>query len=183
MSGNLPNAPHAPLPSRALSPTALTAIVVGAFLATLTMVAICSGVVYFGYPAARNAVEAAGGTVPNLVQPNVNDWWTQRVLSELYTGAIDKVVAHESVIEKLGEPVEPDINAQELFRRENTGALNGTSETIEFDVIGPRGRGTVNVEASGAGAGPIKVNAITVTLEDGSAIDIKPPPEWNINVR
>ena len=185
MSDNLPHAaqPANRPPSRALSPAAMTALVIGAFLATLTMVGICAGVVFLGYPAARSAVEAAGGTVPNVVQPNVNDWWTQRVLSEVYTGAIDKVVAHEAVVEQLGDPVEPDIAAQELFRRVNTGALNATSETIEFDVLGPKGRGTVTVEAAGVGAGPIKVNAITVTLEDGSAVDVKPPAEWNVNVR
>ncbi len=146
------------------------------------MAGICSGVLYFGFPTARDAVERAG-RVPNIVPSTANDWWTQRVLSEVYTGAIDKVVAHESVIEQLGDPVEPDIAAPELFRRVNAGALNATSETIEFEVIGPKGRGTVSVNAAGVGAGPIKVNTITVTLEDGSVIDVKPPAEWNVNVR
>ena len=189
--------PHAAQPanqprSRALSPAALTAIVIGAFLATLTMVGLCAGVVSLGYPSTRDLVEKAGGTAAVTQNPwteqSIIDWMTQRVLSEVYTGAVDTVVADKAVIEQLGEPVETDIAASQLYRRGYPSDLMATSKTMEFDIIGPKGRGTVRVEATGdaaaqVGTGPIKILEITVTLEDGSVIDVDPPPEWNLKVR
>ncbi|MCI0357024.1 MAG: cytochrome c oxidase assembly factor 1 family protein [Planctomycetaceae bacterium] len=185
MNGNQPIAPQStpPQPSRALSPGAIAALVTGAFLATVAVFGLCAGLVFLGTHTARDTLERVTGPLPAVAaNPNVNDWWTQRVLSEVYSATVDKVVADKGVTENLGEPVETDL-AAEQFRRLNTGALSATSETIEFDILGPRARGTVSVEASGVGAGPIKVNEIKVTLEDGTLIDVNPPAEWNVNVR
>jgi|GEM_PF-3078275 hypothetical protein len=171
-------------PSRALSPTAVAALVIGAFLATIAVFGLCAGVVFLGTYAGRDAIEQVTGPVPAVaVNPNVNDWWTQRVLSEVYSAVVDKVVADKGVMEKLGEPVETDLAATDLFRRLNTGELNSSSETIEFEIMGPKARGTASVVAAGVGAGPVQVKSIKVTLEDGTVVDVNPPPEWNINVR
>jgi Cytochrome oxidase complex assembly protein 1 len=189
VSGNMSNPPaeQQPTPSqpsRALSPAAVAALVIGAFLATIAVFGLCAGVVFLGTPAARDALEPITGPVPAVaVNPNVNDWWTQRVLSEVYSGTVDKVIADKGVIEKLGEPIETDLASADLFRRLNTGELNSASETIEFDLLGPKTKGTVSVVAAGVGAGPIQVKEIKVTLEDGTVIDVNPPAEWNVNVR
>jgi hypothetical protein len=177
-------------PSRALSPASVTAIVVGAFVGTLTVAGLCAGVVSLGYPWARDAAEEAESIVtksPPMTQQSVVDWKTQRVLAEVYTAAVDHVVKNEAVIEQLGKPVETDIEAAELYRRV-TGELDAASETMEFDIVGPKGRGAVRVVADGVdaartGTGKVKVLKITVTLEDGSVIDVEPPPEWNLQVR
>jgi hypothetical protein len=199
------NTPQRQEPSRGLSAGAVAAIVIGAFLASAAVFALCAGVVSLAFPAARTTLRQAnvpvpyvsinpGGRVtitpapPLAVNPAVNDWWTQRVLSDVYTLAVDTVVANETVIETLGDPVETDIAAVELYRRVNTGALNTASETIEFDILGPKGRGTVSVVAAGAvgagiGSGPVQYKEIHVTLDDGTVIDVPPPPEKQINIR
>jgi len=177
-------------PSRALSPAAVTAIVVGAFIATLTVAGLCAGVVSLGYPWARDAAGGASGMATKsapMTQQGIVDWMTQRILAEVYAAVVDQVVQDEEVIEALGEPVETDIAAAELYRRV-TGELDAASETMEFDIVGPKGRGVVRVVADAAdatrmGAGGIQVVKITVTLEGGSVIDIKPPPGWNVQVR
>jgi len=192
-------------PSRALSAGAVTAIVIGAFLASVAVFGLCAGVFTIGFPAAQTALRKANVPVPDVtlnpggqvtitpapplaVNPAVNDWWTQRVLADVYTHAVDTVVADKMVIERLGDPVETDIAAEELYRRVNTGQLNTASETIEFDILGPKGRGTVSVVAAGAvgagiGSGPVQYKEIHVTLDDGTVIDVPPPPEKQINIR
>jgi hypothetical protein len=173
-------------PSRALSPAALTAIVVGAFVATLAVFGSCAGIVYLGTPRVRDAMEQVNMPVP-AIRPNVNDWWTQRVLSEVYTSALDTVVADQAVQEKLGEPIETDVAAEDLFVRVNEGELDESEEAIEFDVIGPQGRGTVRITASGtanmARATPIEIKSIAVTLEDGTVIDVEPPAKRDVQIR
>ena len=183
----------------------MAAIVIGAFLASVAVFGLCAGVFTIGFPAAQTALRKANVPVPDVtinpggqvtitpaqplaVNPAVNDWWTQRVLADVYTHAVDTVVADKSVIERLGDPVETDIAAEELYRRVNTGALNTASETIEFDIFGPKGRGTVSVVAAGAvgagiGSGPVQYKDIHVTLDDGTVIDVPPPPEKQINIR
>lgn len=188
MSENPPVAPQSSQPSsRALSAGAITALVIGTFLATLVMAGLCAGLFFLGGPSVHDALEQANVPVPT-VRPNVNDWWTQRVLSEVYTGALDAVVADKGVMEHLGEPVETDIAAEDLFIRVNAGQLDPKNEAIEFEVLGPKARGTVRVTAAGVGEfgvgnGPLQIKEITVKLEDGKVIEIDPPPERNVQVR
>jgi len=176
-----------PQPSRALSPSVVTALVIGAFVATLTVFGMCAGVVYVGAPHVHDAMEQARMPVP-MIRPNVNDWWTQRVLSEVYTSALDTVVADQAVQEKLGEPIETDVAAEELFVRVDAEELDDKEEAIEFDVVGPNGRGTVRVTTKG-GMGnmgrstAIEVKSIAVTLEDGAVIDIEPPVKREVQIR
>lgn len=176
-----------PQPSRALSPSVVTALVIGAFVATLTVFGMCAGVIYVGTPHVRDAMEQARMPVP-MIRPNVNDWWTQRVLSEVYTSALDTVVADQAVQEELGEPIETDVAAEELFVRVDAEELDDKEEAIEFDVVGPNGRGTVRVTTKG-GMGnmgrstAIEVKSIAVTLEDGAVIDIEPPVKREVQIR
>ena len=174
-------------PSRALSPQAVAALVIGAFLASLTVFGLCAGVIYISRPHVEDALERARVPVPAM-RPNANDWWTQRVLSEVYTSALDTVVVDQAVQEKLGEPVETDVTAAELFVRVNDGELDNREEAIVFDVLGPMGRGTVRVTTSGTGntmgrATPIEIKTIAVTLEDGTVIDVEPPAKRDVQIR
>lgn len=184
--------PHqaAPMPSpqasRALSPAAVTTIVIGAFVATLAVVGSCAGLVYLATPSVQDAMERA--RMPgSMIRPNVNDWWTQRVLSEVYTSALDTVVADQAVQEKLGEPIETDVAAENLFVRVSEGELDDKEEAIEFDVLGPMGRGTVRVTTTGgsemARSTSIEIKSIAITLEDGTVIDIDPPAKRDVQVR
>jgi hypothetical protein len=122
-----------------------------------------------------------------MIRPNLNDWWTQRVLSEVYTSALDTVVADQAVQEKLGEPVETDVAAEELFVRVIELEKDDKTEAIEFDVLGPNGRGTVRVTTTGGGqitrSTPIEIKSIAITLEDGTVIDIEPPAKREVQIR
>jgi hypothetical protein len=205
MSAPDQNTPQPQEPSRALSAGAVAAIAIGAFLASVAVFGLCAGVFTVGFPAAQTALRKANVPVPEVtinpggqvtitpasplaVNPPVNDWWTERVLSDVYAHALDTVVANKTVIERLGDPVETDIAAETLYRRVNAGELNTTSETIEFDILGPKGRGKVSVVAAGAvgagiGNGPVQFREVHVTLDDGTVIDVPPPPVQNINIR
>jgi hypothetical protein len=189
MSANQPVAsqPTGQRPNRALSAGAIAALVVGALVASLAVFGLCAGLFFLGSLRVHDALEQAN--VPVLaVRPNVNDWWTQRVLSEVYTASVDALVADKGVIERLGDPVETDIAAEELFVRVNTGELDPKHEAIEFDVLGPKGRATVRVTASGVGEysrgdTPLQIKEIMVTLDDGTSIEVEPPPQRNVQVR
>jgi hypothetical protein len=91
-------------------------------------------------------------------------------------------VADKQVIEKLGKPVQPVIESEQLFRRERTGALDNDEEAIEFDIAGPKGKAVVRVIGMAArgppGAYPwSQAKKITVTLSDDTEIDVPVPAE------
>jgi len=196
MSASQQNTPQQSQPSRGLSAGAVAALVIGALLASLTVFGLCAGLVLLGFPQARESLERAELPDPQAIMtpaplvalnPDPNDWWTQRVLSDVYTAALDKGVADPAVIEKLGEPIETDIAAPTLYRRANLGGLNAGGETIEFDILGSKGGGVVRVVVTGAGvqmgAMPIQFREFTVTLEDGSVIEVAPPEKFQVSIR
>jgi hypothetical protein len=210
MSAPEQNTPQPQQASRALSAGAVAAIVIGAFLASVAVFGLCAGIISFAFPAAQTALRKANVPVPDVtinpggqvtitpaqpmaVNPAVNDWWAERVLSDVYAHALDTVVANKTVIERLGDPVETDIAAETLYHRVNTGELNTASETIEFDILGPKGRGTVSVVVAGAagaagagiGSGPVQFKEIHVTLDDGtvSGTQIQSCPWQPLQVR
>jgi hypothetical protein len=162
-----------------LSGGGVAAIAIVALLGSLTCAGVCAGIVSLAAPRAQSALQKAQAAA----RPPANDWWVLRVLSEVYTAALDAAVADQAVIERLGEPIETDVAAVELFRRMRTGALNASSETIEFDIVGPKGTAVVTVDVAGAGAGPLRVQTIQVTFSDGSEIEVTPPPQRDVRVR
>jgi len=161
-----------PKEPRRNSGTLLAAIVIAVLLMLLGCAGACAGVLYLAVPRARVALEAADVEIPGItVQSPVNDWMMTRTLSQIYTTSLAAVVSNKDVIERLGEPVMADLEAEDLYRRKNTGAL-GSGEEISFDITGPRGKGVVTVTAYGAE----NIAKITVAFEDGSSIDL-PLPE------
>jgi hypothetical protein len=193
MSASQKNTPQQQ-PSRGLSAGMVAALVIGALLASVTVFGLCAGLVFVAVPQTREALERADVPISQIapaplvaVNADPNDWWTQRVLSDVYTAALDKVVADPAVIEKLGEPIETDIAAPTLYRRINVGGLAPGGETIEFDVQGPKGKGVVRTVVSGAGVQmgpmPIQFREFTVTLEDGSVIEVAPPEKFEVSIR
>jgi hypothetical protein len=118
-----------------------------------------------------------------LVQPKwADDWMAIEMLTRAYTTALDAVVADKRVIERLGDPIEPQNEPDKLFRREKQGSLGPQGETIEFDISGPMGKAVVRV-VTGAASAPAfsypwsRATKITVTFSDRSEIDVPPPKE------
>jgi cytochrome oxidase complex assembly protein 1 len=124
--------------------------------------------------------------VPGVtVTPDVNDWITARTLAPVYTTALDAVTSDKNVIERLGEPIETVGDSTDLFRLKGSDDPDNPGETIEFDIKGPRGPAKVTVGTSRPSAAlpgvattdELRVAKITVTLSDGSVIDVPPPKE------
>ena len=77
-------------------------------------------------------------------------------------------------------PVEPDTDAESLFRRESVGPIIGERETIQFDIKGPKGAAIVSAVCIAASGGPYsypwsRPTEIKVKFPDGSEIDIPAP--------
>jgi hypothetical protein len=174
--------PTQPLPppkeSSRNSGTLLAAIVIAVVLMVIGCAGACGGFFYFATPRMQAALEQANAQLPNLGLPNVamqqdvNDWMTTRTLTEVYTRALAAVVADKNVIERLGDPLQTDIEAEDLYRRINAGAFDTSGETIEFDVLGSKGKGVVSVESKDQ----VNITKITVTAGDGTKLDV-PAPE------
>jgi hypothetical protein len=157
-------------------------------LSVLGILGLCCGVACSGVfvlwsrsPNLARRVEAA---IEEKISPQpawVNDWMIQERLSRAYTIALDAVADNKEVNERLGDPIEPAGDPDELFRRENNGAPL-PEETIEFDIKGPKATAVVIVVTgqvngprfSQPGSGAKK---ITVKFADGSQLDVPPPKE------
>jgi hypothetical protein len=123
-----------------------------------------------------------------VMPPGVNDWWIQRSLAPVYPAALDAVAQNPAVIERLGEGVEPLDDAERLYRIKNTGepltnlppgTLPG-SQTIEFDIKGPKGAAVVRVTATSGNVnfgGTFMAKEITVILADGTELVVPAPKE------
>ncbi len=146
----------------------------------------CAGLLYYGANRAETLTERAVQAIdriqrgqPPLAAPPVNDWMTSRVLAPVYTVALDAVATDGQVIERLGDSIGPSIEADELYRRKATGELSD-SETIEFDVNGAKGAAVVSVVATNQAGTPwsaYRAAEITVTLSDGTTLQVPPPKE------
>jgi hypothetical protein len=152
---------------------------------------LCAGLLYYGANRAETLSERAEQALdrlqrgqPPLASPPVADWMTSRVLAPVYTVALDAVASNEQVIERLGDPIEPALEADELYRRTSSGELAG-DETIEFDILGAKGTAVVSVVASNEAAGSppgmaysaYRAATITVTFSDGAKIEVPPPKD------
>jgi hypothetical protein len=166
-----------------------TLLIVLLALGLVSMIAccgICGGLTFL----VRSKATFAG--VKQSIEERINpplvgqrweqDWMVMEHLSRAYTTALDAVVADKRVVERLGQPVEPLLESDKLFRRDRTGKMNSTDETIEFDVQGPKGKAVVRVETAPATGLPgsfpwTRASQITVKLSDGTEIDVPPPVE------
>jgi hypothetical protein len=148
---------------------------------------ICGGVLFSvvrSSPAVQQVTTSIQSKLPQP-QPSMTsgwDWMAMEQLARAYTMALDAVVADKQVIEKLGKPVQPVIESEQLFRRERNGALSNEEEAIEFDIAGPKGKAVVRVVGVAAtgppGAYPwSQAKKITVTLSDDTEIDVPVPAE------
>lgn len=143
----------------------------------------CAGVAYValhGTPTVWNPVPPGANVFGTTQSPM--DWWTSRVLSQVYTVALDQVVADEDVIELLGEPIEVDYTAEELFVRKGTGQLNPSEEAIAFDIKGSKQSATVTVLAA-TPEQQLRIREIRITAEDGQTIFVDPPADEQITIR
>lgn len=174
--------PTEPLPppkeQRRQSGTLLAAIVIAVVLMAIGCAGACAGFFYFATPRVQVALQQANVRLPDIGLPNVaarqdaNDWMATRMLSEVYTKALAVVVADKRVIERLGDPLQTDIEAEELYRRINSGAFDAKGETIEFDILGSKGKGVVTVESKDQ----VNIEKVTVKFDDDTTIEV-PPPE------
>jgi hypothetical protein len=147
---------------------------------------VCAGLIF--YAARSKTIAQVSTSIQDQMPASVvaNDWMVTEMLTRAYTMALDAVVADKRVIERLGEPIEPNNEPDKLFRRERTGGLSpgGEEETIEFDISGPKGKAIVDV-VTGAAKTPAfsypwaRAAKITVKLADGTKIDVPPPKEEN----
>jgi Cytochrome oxidase complex assembly protein 1 len=149
---------------------------VGLSIMVLSCVGLCAWFLFLARGKLASKLEKAGVRIPSIVSEppptDWNDWMVRRDLTHLYQTSLESVVADKSLAEKLGEPVAPALEADELFRRTEKGIGNG--EHIEFEVRGPKAKGTVAVESDQGGSDGFQPARIVVTLSDGSTVDVMP---------
>jgi hypothetical protein len=164
------------------------ALILAVVFGSLTLWSLCAGFAYFslnGVPASLVPSALAPATAPlgnPRAQTDPNYWWTARVLSQVYTAAVDHVASDPAVIDLLGEPIEVDYQSDELYRREGTGELNPLRETITFDVSGPKGSASVTVVAA-TSAQSYQIREITMVSPDGASIRVPPPEAGQFSIR
>jgi hypothetical protein len=159
-------------------------LVVG-LTAGLCCAGICGGLAFF-YTTVDVARLAEGKLQNDDAEPTapsgVNDWIMRAQMSRAYTQALDAVTADKNVIAALGDTIESPNDPSNLFRRTNSGQLQG-EETIEFDIKGQRGSAVVTVVCApapysppggmpGGFEGGYQPQKITVTLGNGTKIDV-----------
>ncbi len=164
------------------------AFILAVVFGSLTLWSLCAGFAYLSLQQQPTALGPANLVIGKLAgRPDPNDWWTSRVLSQVYTVALDTVAADPQVIEHLGESIETDLEAEDLFRRQRAGPLNTADETIAFDITGPKGSATVTVISAGGQLGDmnqaLQIREITVTASDGTTIDVPPPADQSFSPR
>lgn len=156
--------------------------ILGVVFGSLTLWSLCAGIAYVALNGTPAALGPAAGFGKLAAQPGAMDWWTSRVLSQVYTVALDQVVSDPDVIELLGEPIEVDYSAEELFVRKGTGQLNEQSESIAFDIKGSKASATVTVVAT-TPQQRMQIREIRVTTEDGQTIQVTPPEPEQFTIR
>jgi hypothetical protein len=109
-----------------------------------------------------------------------NDWMAQRERAELYQTALESVAGDAALKDQLGDDIQPSLEAEELFERKPG---DRTTEEIEFEVVGTKGKGTITARAARDRRSRPTTMTITVTLEDGSTIDVTPVERPPVPVR
>jgi hypothetical protein len=193
MTAVQPSPPQSPSPPSGPSQTAppqLTGqlsrgwilFILAVVFGSLTLWSLCAGFAYVALNGTPAGLGPAAGLGKLAVQPGAMDWWTSRVLSQVYTVALDQVASDPDVIELLGEPIEVDYSSEELFVRKGTGQLNAQTETIAFDIKGSQGSATVTVVAT-TPQQMMQIREIRVTTENGQTIEVTPPEPEQFTIR
>jgi hypothetical protein len=178
-------------PTVAHSPRPLSrgwiAFILAVVFGSLALWSLCAGIAYVSLHGAPGTLPVPPGLGQVAARRSGLDWWTARVLSEVYTAALDHVVTDSDVIDLLGEPIEVDYDAEELFSRRGTGELNSQSETITFEIKGSKASATVTVVAATPQqpvlGQQLKINEISVTTTDGQQIFVDPPAPEQMTIR
>ena len=161
----------------------------------VTLLVCCGGLAVLGGIAytrlEKAAVDMQKGVRGQPKASVVMQQWDPDVIARMqltpaYTAALDAVATDKQVLEKLGAPIEPAGESDLLYRREKTSEWDGTDETIEFEVRGPKGEAVVRVVAGvpttpaappGIYGGGARAKSITVVLTEGTEIVVPPPTE------
>ena len=186
---SVPSQPGPPENKPSGNSVVLVVLLAVGFMASLCCAGICGGLAFFYSrsavaPPIVQRIQRRDVAQPTTLPPDVMEWIVRSQLSRAYTQTLDAVTGNIAVIAALGDAVDNTSDPNELFRRKNTGQLQG-DETIEFDVEGQRGAAVVSAVCSpmqiestpsmpgmSGGYAPKK---ITVTLKDGTQIDVPPP--------
>jgi len=164
-------------PRTGLSGCSIAAAIIAVLLAmALGCAGMCAGILYLGRGRVESALDQAGVSLPDISLPEPQtdweDWMVKRELTHFYQTVLESVTTDKTLITKLGEPIEPDIGAEKLFTRKDKGPLNQDGEHITFEVRGPKGTGQVAADSTAKGSDGIQPEKITVTLGDGSTVDV-----------
>jgi hypothetical protein len=124
----------------------------------LIVLLVCGGLCAGCYVAVQRASKA------------IEEGMEQAPLWIVYFETQSAVEQDPQVIDRLGEPIEPD-----TYRRSVQGPLQRGGETIQYDITGPRGKAIVSAVAVAEAQDAWRVSKITVTFEDGSVVDVPPP--------
>jgi hypothetical protein len=158
-------------------------------MAGLCCAGVCGGLAFFYTAVDASRIARAklqqDDTQTSVTPPDVTDWIVRAQLSRAYTKALDTVTADKYVIAALGDAVDSPNDPSKLFRRTNSGQLEG-EETIEFDIEGQRDAAVVSVVCTpalispsgampGSFEGGYQPQKITVTLRDGTQINVPAP--------
>jgi hypothetical protein len=187
MSTTNQHGPTPQQPSRGGGNVLLIVLLSVGIASMLCCAGVCGGLSFVIYrtPKALAKVKAAiEEKMPApLVAPNwANDWMAMEMLARAYTASLDAVAADKQVIERLGQPIEPVDESDQLFRRERKGNVTAEDETIEYEITGPKEKATVRVVSNMAARAPVspyspqgfQPKRITVTFSDGSELELKP---------
>ena len=186
MASALPPNPHLP-PPRPPSPQhsgrqrasgIFPAVIAVLSFVGLGLATLCGGALFVVGPRLWEAWQQSGwpqylegdetGPSPVAVRSGM-DWMTARFLSQVYSVALDAVVADKVVKERLGEPIEIDLAAEDLYRRKSSADAEA-DQAIEFDIQGAQGKAVVRVDCSGGFQQPLRITRIVVTPEEGEPI-------------
>lgn len=156
--------------------------VLGAFFYTRAEKAAAQARVAFQPPVKPGPLIPIPGNPPPVVPAWQSEWIAMAQLTPAYSAAVDAVAADSRVLEKLGEPIEPVNQVEQLFRRQKSGNWDRSDETIEFDIQGPKGKAVVRVLAGQllksempATFGGMQPKSISVVLEDGTELHVVLP--------
>lgn len=100
-------------------------------------------------------------------------WYAGRVGggAAVMASVLPKIQMHATVTEKFGGLIEPT----GLPTQSNASFQEGATSTVDFEITGPKGKGTVHAETKTGGPQGFTPTVIKVTAPDGTVIDVLAP--------